>query len=76
MKPTYENLSSDNLLERYLDVHIQNSNTSLNNYIWIVSQIFALGLRVVEIATSLAVMIFNKGFLSILQVMEVLAIIL
>ncbi|XP_026828856.1 uncharacterized protein LOC113562728, partial [Ooceraea biroi] len=66
IKPIYEDLSSDELLERCLGAETQNNNESLNSLIWTFApKHLHVGVKVVEIATFLAVIIFNKGFMPI-----------
>ena len=63
IKPIYENLSSDNLLQRCLRAHAQNRNESVNSCIWLLAmKHLHSGKNVIDIATYLAVMIFNEGY--------------
>lgn len=73
--PIYEDLSRDDLLERCLGGHTQNNNECLNALIWKFApkHLFS-GKETVEIATYLAISIFNEGFTSILRVMTELGI--
>lgn len=71
IKPIFEDLSSDNLLERCLGAHTQNSNESLNSCIWFFApKHLHSGKTVVEIATHLAIIIFNEGYAGILKTMS------
>lgn len=64
MKPIYENLSSDSLLERFMRAHTRNSNEYLKNCIWILApKVLYLGKRVVKIATHLVLMSFKERLL-------------
>jgi len=74
IKPIFEDLS-DNLLERCLGTHTQNSNESLNSCIWFFApKHLHSGKTVVEIATHLAIIIFNEGYAGILKTMSVMEI--
>lgn len=60
-EPVYEVLSLNDLLERCLGAYIQNSNESLNSGIWAFAPKHLHSRRqVVNIATHLAVSIFNE----------------
>lgn len=73
IRPIYEELTSDNLLTRCLGSFTQNNNESLNSVIWTMSpKHLHCGQKTVEIATFLAVRIFNEGFDTILQIMNVM----
>ncbi|KYN11782.1 hypothetical protein ALC57_16060 [Trachymyrmex cornetzi] len=75
IKPIYENLSSDELLERCLDAETQINNESLNALIWnFAPKHLHCVAKTIEIATFLAVIIFNEGFLPILKVMDVMGV--
>lgn len=75
IKPIYESLSSDDLLERCLGAATQNSNESLNSLIWIFAPKHVhSGPKTVEIAIFLAVIIFNEGFLYILKTLSVMGV--
>lgn len=77
IKPIYEDLSSDELLERCLGAEAQNNNESLNSLIWTFApKHIHSGTKIVEIATFLAVIIFNEGFMPILKVMNVMGVII
>uniref|UniRef100_A0A6P7GQQ4 Uncharacterized protein LOC114345625 n=1 Tax=Diabrotica virgifera virgifera TaxID=50390 RepID=A0A6P7GQQ4_DIAVI len=73
IKPIYEDLSRDDLLIRCLGAETQNNNESLNSLIWTFApKHLHSGAKIVEIATFIAVIIFNECFESILKTMEVL----
>lgn len=73
IRPIYESLTSDDLLERCLEAFTQNNNESLNLLIWMFApKHLHCGKKTVEIANFLAVVIFNKGFQKILKIMEVM----
>lgn len=62
IKPTFEALSADELLERCLEGATQNQNESLNSVVWSLcpKESFA-GLTTVETACAMAVSRFNDG---------------
>lgn len=74
VKPIYEELSKDELLNRCLGGYTQNNNESFNASVWaIASKTQALGKKKsLEIAVDLAVCNFNDGYRSYLQIMKVL----
>ncbi|XP_036148684.1 uncharacterized protein LOC118647819 [Monomorium pharaonis] len=71
--PIYEELSRDDLLERCVGGYTQNNNESLNGLIWSFApkKLFS-GLKTVEIATNIAASIFNKGYASIILMMNIM----
>lgn len=77
IKPVYEDFTADALLERCLGAYTQNSNGSLHSLIWtLVPRHMRCGKKTVEIATFLAICIFNEGFQTILQIMSLMGIII
>lgn len=75
IKPIYEDLSKDTLLERCVGGYTQNSNESFNQLIWkIAPKTMHSGARVVEIAAYTAACMFNNGATSLLQIMNVMGI--
>ncbi|XP_076621601.1 uncharacterized protein LOC143342005 [Colletes latitarsis] len=68
IRPVYEKLSSNELLERCLGGFTQNSNESVNALIW--SMVTSSGAKIVEIATHIAINIFNDGYKNILLIMQ------
>lgn len=77
IKTIYKDLSEDNLLEICLGANSQNNNESLNSLIWTFSPKHIFSSKdVVEIANNLATIIFNDGFLGILQIMNVMGILI
>ena len=75
LKPIYEELASDELLERCLGSNTQNNNESFNSCVWQLApkHIFC-GRKVLEIAVWIAASTFNEGFASILKMMEVMGV--
>ncbi|XP_011688297.1 PREDICTED: uncharacterized protein LOC105450244 [Wasmannia auropunctata] len=71
--PVYEELSNKDLLERCVGGYTQNNNESLNVMIWSFApkRTFSSS-ETVEIASYFAASIFNEGFKSILNMMQVL----
>ncbi|XP_077262520.1 uncharacterized protein LOC143897585 [Temnothorax americanus] len=75
IKPIYENLSNDKLLERCVGGYTQNSNESFNQLIWkIAPKTMHSGAKIINIAAFLATCTFNNGVTSLLEVMNVLGI--
>lgn len=75
IKPIYEDLSTDKLLERCVGGYTQNSNESFNQLIWkIAPKSMNSGAKIVNIAALLATCMFNNGVTSLLEVMSVLGI--
>jgi len=73
VKPIYEDLSRDDLLNRCLGGFTQNSNESFNSMVWsIAPKTLSSGKKIVDIATNIATCIFNDGLSSIMAIMEVL----
>ena len=65
----------ENLLQRRLGAHTQNSNESVNSCIWLLApKHLHSGKNVIDIATYLAVMIFNEGYEKILETMDTMEI--
>jgi len=75
LKPIYEELSSDDLLERCLGSNTQNNNESFNSCVWNLApkHVFC-GKKVLEIAAYTAACIFNEGFQPILKMMDVMGV--
>ena len=62
IKPIYEDLSKDALLERCIGGFTQNNNESLNQLIWKISPKVESGSTlIVEFAASVAASVFNEG---------------
>ncbi|XP_032682124.1 uncharacterized protein LOC116849269 [Odontomachus brunneus] len=74
IRSIYEDLSSDDLLKRYVDGYTQN-NECFNSLIWSFApkHIFCTR-KTIEIASFLAACIFNEGFNSVLRIMEAMGI--
>ncbi|XP_044578703.1 uncharacterized protein LOC123261223 isoform X1 [Cotesia glomerata] len=71
MKPIYENLSKDELLERCVGGFTQNNNESFNQLIWkITPKILPAGLKIVNIAALVTACIFNEGTSALLLIMH------
>lgn len=71
--PTYEELSSDDLLHRCLGGFTQNSNESFNSTIWaLASKTSSGGNIILQIAAHMAACIFNDGMSSILKILDAL----
>jgi len=64
-------LSSDDLLNRCLGEYTQHSNESFNSLVWSIAPRSKSNEKtIVDIAYDLAIPIFNDGFTSILEVMQ------
>lgn len=71
IKPIYEDLSKEELLEKCLSGYTQNNNESLNNLFWkIAPKISNCGSKIVDIASYAAACIFNEGTTSLIQIMN------
>lgn len=71
IRPIYEELSSDNLLERCLGGFTQNSNESLNALFWkIAPKTIFSGATIIEIAAFIGAAIFNDGHKSLLHILD------
>lgn len=75
LRPIYEDLSSDDLLERCLGGNTQNNNECFNSVLWRMApkHIFCTA-KTIELAAFLSACVFNEGFVSLLRVMEVMGI--
>jgi len=73
VKPIYEELSNDDLLTHCLGGFTQNSNGSFNSTVWsLAPKSTSSGKVVLEIATDIAVCIFNDGLSSVMEIMKIL----
>ncbi|XP_043270679.1 uncharacterized protein [Venturia canescens] len=71
MKPIYEDLSKDELLERCVGGFTQNNNESLDQLIWkITPKILPAGSKIVNIAALVAACTFNEGSSDLLLFMH------
>ncbi|EZA52864.1 hypothetical protein X777_07983 [Ooceraea biroi] len=60
--PIYEDLTNDDLLQRCLGGHTQNSNESYNSTVWrLAPKHLNSGRKNIEIAAFIAAGVFNKG---------------
>lgn len=75
IRPIYQQLSSDNLLERCVGGFTQNANESMNNLIWrIAPKVQHSGAHIVQIASNIAACTFNEGAVAYLLIMHALQI--
>lgn len=75
IKPIYQNLSKDELLQRCVGGFNQNNNESLNQLIWkITPKVIPCGSLIVEIAAYTASAMFNEGHTVLLKFFEALGI--
>ncbi|XP_011864444.1 PREDICTED: uncharacterized protein LOC105560177, partial [Vollenhovia emeryi] len=71
IKPIYENLSNDELLERCLGGFTQNE--SFNSVVWTMApEATSSGKTVLDMVADIAVCNFNDGLTSIMEIMQVL----
>lgn len=71
LKSVYDDLSSDGLLQRYVEAHTQNNNKSFNACVWHLAPKHTFtGKKIVEIASYCAASEFNEGFEPILKILE------
>ena len=71
IKSVFEDLSSENLLKRCSGAHTQKNNESLISGIGLLApKHLHSGKSITEIATLLAIIIFNEGYTRILQTMS------
>jgi len=75
IRPIYEDLSNEALLKRCLGGFTQNANESFNNLIWrMAHKNTNSSAKIVEIATFLAVCLFNEGSSALLRIMSTMGI--
>jgi len=68
IRPIYEDLSRDDLLERCLGGHTQNANESFNAMVWrLAPKHLNCDKKIIEIAAFLAAGMFNEGFSFVLN---------
>lgn len=73
VKPIYEDLSNDNLLNRCLGGFTQNNNESFNSVVWSIAPKTTSSNKILlDLATDISVCKFNDGFTSIMEIMQVL----
>lgn len=73
IKPIYEELSRDELLNRCLGGFTQNSNESFNATVWnLAPKSYSSGKKILDIATDIAVCNFNDGLISVLRIIKAL----
>ncbi|KYN06620.1 hypothetical protein ALC62_02423 [Cyphomyrmex costatus] len=71
IKPIYEELSRDDLLNRCLGGFTQNNNESFNATVWAIApKCISSGKTVLDIAGNLAVCTFNDGISSVMEVIR------
>lgn len=73
IRPIYEDLSKDDLLERCLGGNTQNDNESL---LWHFTPKHHCGLKTIEIANYLVVGTFSEGYYTVLKVFETMAVVI
>lgn len=75
LKPIYEELTKDELLERCLGGNTQNNNECFNSCVWAMApkHVFT-GKKTVEIACQTAACIYNEGLQPVLKILEVMGV--
>ncbi|XP_074111956.1 uncharacterized protein LOC141535751 [Cotesia typhae] len=77
IKPIFEDLSRDDLLERCLGGHTQNANECYNSTVWrLCPKHLNSGLKIVEMSAFISAGLFNDGLNFILRVMNSMQIII
>jgi len=75
IRPVFEALSSDDLMQRCTGGNTQNSNESVNACVWkLAPKHLHCAAKTVEIATYIAVSLFNEGYIIVLKIMDLLGI--
>lgn len=75
IKPVFEALSADDLLNRCTGGNTQNSNESVNACIWkLAPKHLHCASETIEISTYIAASLFNEGYITILKIMDCLGI--
>jgi len=75
LKPIYEDLTSDDTLERCLGANTQNNNECFNSLVWnIAPKHKFVGKQNLEIAVFSAACVFNEGISPILKIMEIMGV--
>jgi hypothetical protein len=73
IRPIYEDLSRDELLNRCLGGYTQNSNESFNSTVWhLAPKNYSSGKKILQIASDIAVCNFNDGLINVLRIMKVM----
>ena len=76
IRPIYEDLSREDLLQRCLGGHTQNANESFNSTVWLLApKHLHSGYKVIEVAAFFAAILFNEGNSALLMVMNELQIV-
>ncbi|KOC61819.1 hypothetical protein WH47_06157 [Habropoda laboriosa] len=71
IRPVFENLTSDDLLERCIGGNTQNNNEYFNSCVWTLAPKYVhCGANTIEIAAFLAACTFNNGYLPLAKVMS------
>lgn len=73
LKPVFEKLTDPELLKRCVGKNTQNNNECFNGCLWmIVPKHIFVGHETIEIATQIALAVFNEGRITILKMMEIM----
>jgi len=77
VRPVYEALSSDDLLQRCTGGNTQNDNESFNATVWkLAPKHLHCGVETIRISAYIAAGIFNEGYSSVLKTMSILGIVI
>ena len=75
LKPIYEDLTSEDLLERCTGSNTRNNNESFNSCVWAMAPKHTYcGKKIVVIAAYTAACTFNEGFSTVLKIMSVMGV--
>lgn len=75
LRPIYEDLSNEKLLERCVGGFTQNNNESYNQLVWKISpKVLPAGSKTVEMAAYIAAGIFNEGTAALLYYMNAMGV--
>lgn len=76
LRPIYEDLSHDDLLERCLGGNTQNNNESFNAVLWRLAPKHQFcTAKTIELSAFLSAIMFNEGYSPLLRLMEVMGIV-
>jgi len=75
IKPIYDDLSRNDLLQRCLGGYTQNTNECFNKVVWTIAPKNSFGGKLLlDVAVDIATMTFNDGLMSLAKVLEVMGV--
>lgn len=75
IRPIYESLTSDELLQRCLGRNTQNNNKSFNNCLWqLAPKHMFCGKNTIEIAAWISACLFNEGYKPLLSILDIMGV--